>query len=235
MCYAGAGVMWALALATLFCICCCWNNIMLGAALMQAASEFVTANLRIMITPLLSYVLVLTFFAWWVVSATWLYSMGNVVAPGNPNLSMMAELDPVDDFAYYTMWYYLFGLFWVVAFFLSLQKFIVVLDDFKAPVTAMSKCFDGVAFGTAAGKIHFWDEFLYKPTKIIDITRGDWPFKTLSPLIVSIDYNQQRIMAATKNGDLIEINLKGDIQAHRINTLVRLTSPTSNALAILTQ
>lgn len=117
----------------------------------------------------------------------------------------------------------------------SLQKFIVVLDDFKAPVTAMSKCFEGVAFGTAAGKIHFWDEFLYKPTKIIDITRGDWPFKTLSPLIVSIDYNQQRIMAATKNGDLIEINLKGDIQAHRINTLVRLTSPTSNALAILTQ
>lgn len=125
MCYAGAGVMWALALATLFCICCCWNNIMLGAALMQAASEFVTANLRIMITPLLSYCLVLIFFAWWVVSATWLYSMGNVVAPGNPNLSMMAELDPVDDFAYYTMWYYLFGLFWVVAFFLSLQKFIV--------------------------------------------------------------------------------------------------------------
>lgn len=116
----------------------------------------------------------------------------------------------------------------------SLQKFIVLLDDFKAPVTAMNKCFEGVAFGTATGQIHFWDEFLYEPTKIIDITRG-MPFKTLSPLIVSIDYNQQRIMAATKNGDLIEINLKGDIQAHRINTLVRLTSPTTNALAILTQ
>lgn len=33
----------------------------------------------------------------------------------------------------------------------SLQKFIVVLDDFKVPVTAMSKCFGGVAFGTATG------------------------------------------------------------------------------------
>lgn len=123
-CQYGAYVLWVLAGLTVCCICCCWNNIMLGAALMVAASEFVAANVRIIATPLLAYILCLIFFLWWLVSATWLYSMGEIVQPGNPNLTMIPELE-LDDVTFGIMWYYLFALFWITAFFMSLQKFII--------------------------------------------------------------------------------------------------------------
>lgn len=66
---------------TVVCICCCWNNIKLGAALMIAASEFVASNTRIIATPILSFAICLVFFIWWVVSAMWIYSMGQATAP----------------------------------------------------------------------------------------------------------------------------------------------------------
>lgn len=77
----GAYVLWGIAFAYSCCICCCWKSIMLGAALMQASSEFVSSNVRIVLTPLVSYFFALIFFAWWCVSATWLYSMGTVEKP----------------------------------------------------------------------------------------------------------------------------------------------------------
>ena len=51
----------------------------------------------------------------------------------------------------------------------------------------MTKCFEGIAFATADGKIHIWDEYLYKAQKIIDINQ--MPFKILSSMIVALDYN----------------------------------------------
>jgi hypothetical protein len=78
------------------CVLCCWKSIMLGAALMQASSEFVSSNVRIVLTPLLAYFFAVIFMAWWCISATWLYSMGEVVPASNPNLSLMANID-LDD------------------------------------------------------------------------------------------------------------------------------------------
>lgn len=50
--------------------------------------------------------------------------MGEVVSPGNPNVSILPEIE-LDDVAFGIMWYYLFALLWITAFFMSLQKFII--------------------------------------------------------------------------------------------------------------
>jgi len=47
-----------------------------------------------------------------------------VIPPGNPNNTMIPELE-LDDTTFGIMWYYLFALFWITAFFMSLQKFII--------------------------------------------------------------------------------------------------------------
>lgn len=60
------------------CICCCWNNIMLGAAVMQAASDFVSTNKKLLFTPIVAYIMSFIFFALWLVFAAYLYSMGPV-------------------------------------------------------------------------------------------------------------------------------------------------------------
>jgi len=57
---------------------CCWSNISLGASIMEAASKFVTDNIRIVLLPIVAYILSMVFFAYWAVTAVYLYGVGDV-------------------------------------------------------------------------------------------------------------------------------------------------------------
>lgn len=60
----------------MICVCCCWKNIALGASIMEAASEFVAQNLRVVTLPIIAYIIVLPVFIIWTACATYLYSVG---------------------------------------------------------------------------------------------------------------------------------------------------------------
>ena len=107
-----------------------------------------------------------------------------------------------------------------------LQQFIAVLDDYECEVTAMTKCFEGIAFATMNGHIFIWDAYLLRCNKVVKIT--EMPFKILSTYIVNMDYNQRRLLVLTMNGDAIEVILNEagstkTIKAQRINSIVRIT------------
>jgi hypothetical protein len=73
----GSGIgIWCFAGAYLICICCCWKNISLGASIMEAASDFVSHNVRILALPVMSYFASAIFFVLWVFTAAFIYSMG---------------------------------------------------------------------------------------------------------------------------------------------------------------
>ena len=119
-----------------------------------------------------------------------------------------------------------------------LQQFIGVLDDYGCEVSCVSKCFEGIAFATVKGHIYIWDQYLLKCTKQIDINQ--MPFKILSTYIVSMDYNQRRLLVTTINGDAIEVILTEagstkTVKAQRINTICRITGQSNKALTILNQ
>lgn len=78
--YATAGMAIGFALAGIYAIfiCCCYHNISLGASIMEAASDFVSQNLRIIFLPIFAYVFALVFFAYWVVTCIYLYGVGDV-------------------------------------------------------------------------------------------------------------------------------------------------------------
>ena len=102
----------------------------------------------------------------------------------------------------------------------------------------MSKCFEGLAFGTMLGRIYLWDENLLGCRKIIDL--NTLPFKILSSYIVNLDCNQRRLLVCTMNGDAIELILtevgnKKKERAQRVNTIVRLTGQTAKAMTVLSQ
>ena len=109
-----------------------------------------------------------------------------------------------------------------------LQSYIGVLDDCQVDVTAMSLCQEGVAFATITGLVYFWDSYLLKCHRRIDINQ--LPFKILSNFIVSMDFNQRRLLILTMNGDVVELQLgagggssDGAVKANRVNSVVRLT------------
>jgi len=45
---------------------------------MEAASKFVTDNIRIVLLPIIAYIISLIFFAYWAVTAVYLYGVGDV-------------------------------------------------------------------------------------------------------------------------------------------------------------
>lgn len=75
---AGAGIAWGFAFLYACFMCCCWKNISLGASIMEAASDFVTSNMRVIFLPIIAYIVSLGFFAYWAVTAVYLYGIGTV-------------------------------------------------------------------------------------------------------------------------------------------------------------
>lgn len=73
---AGAMVSFVIALAYLICMCCCWNNIALGASIMEAASDFVTSNIRVIFLPVIAYFLSVITFIMWIYSAVYIWCIG---------------------------------------------------------------------------------------------------------------------------------------------------------------
>lgn len=119
-----------------------------------------------------------------------------------------------------------------------LQQFIGVLADYQCEVTAISKCFEGIALATMKGQIFIWDEYLLKCGSTIELSQ--LPFKILSSYVVSLDYNQRRVLVCTMYGDVVEVILteagsSKNIKAQRINTVVRMTARNNKALTILSQ
>lgn len=88
---------------------------------MEAASEFVSQNIRIVSLPIIAYLVCIPFMVYWTISAVYLYSIGE---PEFQKDSLVANIKWSDS-TNYMMWYFLFGLFWVVAFFICLQQFII--------------------------------------------------------------------------------------------------------------
>jgi len=117
----GAGVSWSFAAIYACFICCCWSKISLGASIMEAGSDFVSSNLRVIALPVISYTLVFVYFLYWIVTAIHLYSIGEPeFQPASPIANIKWESQ-----TWYMMWYFLFCLFWCVAYIICLQQFMI--------------------------------------------------------------------------------------------------------------
>lgn len=121
MCFYGAIGSWVIGFIYLVFICCCWKNIALGAAIMESASEFVSSNLRIILLPVIAYIVCVPFFAYWVVTAVHLYSIGEPEFEDNSPIANIVWSDKTR----YMIWFFLFGLLWCVAFVICLSQFMI--------------------------------------------------------------------------------------------------------------
>lgn len=84
---------------------------------MEAASDFISKNLRVMLLPVLAYCFSMAFFVLWMFAAVHVYSVGTSEYKKN---SFIANIKWAPE-TEYIMWGFLFGLFWCVAFLICLQ------------------------------------------------------------------------------------------------------------------
>lgn len=104
-------------ICALFClfICCCWSNIRLAAAIMQATSDFVRNTMSILWVPFVFFFIIGSWIVWWIISAVWVFSTGTPVKrAGMP----FADIE-WDSTTRYVWIYHLFGVLWVSAFIIA--------------------------------------------------------------------------------------------------------------------
>jgi solute carrier family 44 (choline transporter-like protein), member 2/4/5 len=73
----GMGVLlWILAGLFALILCCCWSRIQLGTAIIEAASDFVANTPSILLVPFAFFFIVGAWVVFWVISAIFVYSVG---------------------------------------------------------------------------------------------------------------------------------------------------------------
>jgi choline transporter-like protein 2/4/5 len=117
--FAGAIVFWAVGALYLCFICCQYKNIALGASILQASSDFLSSNTRIIFMPVFIYILMIP------VAGIWLFSTLNLMSLGTPYYipdSYISGMNYENTITYLFL-FMLFGLFWVIAFLDAIQMF----------------------------------------------------------------------------------------------------------------
>lgn len=73
----GMGILlWILAALYLIILLCCWSRIQLGAAVIEATSDFVATQPSVFFVPLIFFVIIGIWVVFWVISAVFVYSVG---------------------------------------------------------------------------------------------------------------------------------------------------------------
>ena len=89
---------------------------------MGVAGEFVSTQPRIMITPFVAYFCMIPIFIWFCFTMTYLYSCGTLKK--HEDKEMFAGLEESNT-AYWMFWFFLFGFFWIIAFFIAVMQFVI--------------------------------------------------------------------------------------------------------------
>lgn len=119
--YAGMAIAGIFTLIYTIFICCQWTNIKIGAEIMGVAGEFVSTQPRIMITPFVAYFMMIPIFIWFIFTMTFLYSCGTLDIQPNDMFATLKE----SNTAYWMFWAFLFGFFWIIAFFIAVMQFVI--------------------------------------------------------------------------------------------------------------
>jgi len=102
-------------IAALFflCVCCCCRAIKLGIAVYKTTAQYIASNLRIFLLPALSYLIAFIWLLCWIVSALYVYSVGEPYP--RPEYEFLTDIKWEDN-TRYIMFYQVFMLFWINAF-----------------------------------------------------------------------------------------------------------------------
>jgi hypothetical protein len=119
----GMGILlWIISGLYFLILCCCWSRIKLGASIIEAASDFVANTPSIFFVPLLFFFIVGIWVVFWVISAVFVYSVGDATKSAtNPIFADMKWNNTTRQ-----VWiYHLFGLFWISAFIIGCAQFVI--------------------------------------------------------------------------------------------------------------
>lgn len=113
-------IFYSLAFIWLIFILCSCNKIRLAIAISEISSRFIWETLSILLVPIVMFIIISAYIAYWVALSVYLYSSGEI-KKSDTTFFPAVEWDNTTRYAW---WYHLFSLIYVTAFFEALASFI---------------------------------------------------------------------------------------------------------------
>jgi hypothetical protein len=194
--YSMAGAITAAVITLLYTIflCCNWNNIKIGASIMSAAGEFVSTNPRIVIVPLICYLLFLPIVLWYCAVNIYMYSLGT---PKYVPKQMFAELTPTEH-SNALFWIFMFGFFWIIAFITAILQFTIAAS---AALWFFSANSDSPSFSVTKGV--YW-AFRYH---LGSLAFGSFLIAVVTMLKVIFEYYAKKVEQMSGDNPVVKIML----------------------------
>jgi hypothetical protein len=121
-CYFAMGALWLSGFIFLCMIMCFFHRIRLVICIIEASARFINNNLMVLFVPVINVILALLWIAIWVLSVVYLYSVGTVTKNENGYPWSSVAWETYTEVTWYTN---LFWGLWVVAFFVSMNVFVI--------------------------------------------------------------------------------------------------------------
>jgi hypothetical protein len=120
--YIMMGAVWLTALIYTCLVLCNYQKIRLVVCIIKATARFMNENIMILFVPIVNTLLAASFIFIWIIGIVYLYSVGTFEK--NPNSYPWSKTH-WEDFTKYGFYFNLFMGLWIVAFFVSLNVFVV--------------------------------------------------------------------------------------------------------------
>merc|ERR1712242_134005 len=118
-------VFWLVAVAYVIFVACCWSSLKVSIAIIETAADFFADTKRIVLVPLCYFGVAVVFFGVWVGAIIFVNSIGEITVESIATQSKDVEHSSATLWMMVYMW---FGLFWILAFLISCNEFVVIVS-----------------------------------------------------------------------------------------------------------
>lgn len=105
-------------------LCCIWKNIAVSIRVLQTSSIVVARNLRTLIMPFISILVLLFWTSFWIANFTYLVSSGKII---EPKLGSQLKYVQLTDTQYGYAYFQVFMFFWVFEIIQAIFNFVIIV------------------------------------------------------------------------------------------------------------
>jgi hypothetical protein len=141
-----------IALGFLCCIWCGFKSLKMAIDVIDAAADFLNKTKRVLLVPVLYFFVTLFIVLMWCGMMVCVVSLNEIVP--SKTIPQFKSIKTTSEFNYWSLWYMVFGLIWLLAFIEYKSQFIV-------QVSAASYYFDSNANKDGSASVGMGFKFAY--------------------------------------------------------------------------
>jgi hypothetical protein len=104
-------------------LCCFKSSLTAAIDAIDASADFINENKRIIAVPLLYFVISIFVLVGWMATMAVVLSLNDIKA--SKDIPQGKTIDITSDFNYYSIWYMIFGLLWILNWLECTSRFVV--------------------------------------------------------------------------------------------------------------